>query len=285
MIVLRCALFFSLSLSAVFVNADTALDEYNATLSEAEHSAQAQLLLGLLLKDCDSFLDVEGWKGFEELVDRARKRLSEDFDTWEANARRRFGACHGLIDSFASADEYLEMQLSWVERSIESGSALAQLIRHHEREREYSSQQSLRAAGVVQSSIETEKPPVYDFLHHVRESLFEAYEYGHPRLQWEALFYVHVKFRKAEDEVLGTSESHAITPQQEHEMLALRTAADEMPWEYLSCKYQKDCDASIFFEYVGEIYSDEEIGQFIDTASYYERCIEAGDWVSLDLQG
>ena len=262
--------------------AETALDIYEANLKEAEHSAQAQLLLSLTLQDCRSLSDIDGQDRFETMVEEVSAMGIADFSQWEADVRKRWAWCEDLLEKFGG-DDYGALEKAWLAKSVASGSSLGALIEFNDRLNQRSFQQSLTDFGADVDVIE--RPVLDDFTSHLRRALADSFESGDARLKRAALFQVHLKFRKDELSAISESDSgsRTLTPQDEHELGALRSGNQEMPWNFLTCKYSRSCTTAAFAAAIGDYFSQSQIQSFRETAEYYERCIEAGDWVSLGL--
>lgn len=268
-----------LPLTAGFAHAeaDTALDLYRDNLAKSEHSAQAELLVSLILSDCRSLSDIDGRQGFQAMVTEGRSKKYVFGDEWEVDVRERWAWCEGLLEALAGED-FRALELRWIQSAMNSGSPTAALIHRRNLASERRRQQFIEGVSEASDS------PVANFpLETLRNALIEAYDYGDPRLTRAALFEVHVKRRHDEAMALGGDPDSPITTDEAHELAALRNTKDELPWDYLSCKYERRCTDAIFVEQMGEWFSDAEILQFMDTAAYYERCIKAKDWVSLGL--
>ncbi len=276
---LRIAIFLPCLLIAMTAASGSALDVYNQALIDVEDSQHTPLLLYLTLDDCRSFLGTKGWDEVEAMIERAKLYGLDDFEAWEADVRERFGWCADLLAKFDTKADYEAQQARWLQQSVDSGSTLAEAIQYHNHEQVYAIQQHLQYQGREMDPLEASANVDVDDL--VQKALLEAYAHGSARLKQAAIDQVFYKFRKDEAEALGASTYFTPTPQQEHELQVLRSGTDEIPWEYLSCKYLRGCTFARFAEYLGDTYTQREIENFVAIAEYYERCIEAGDWLSL----
>lgn len=270
--------------SAASGAAETALDIYQANLKKADHSAQAQLLLSLTLQDCRSLSDIDGQDRFESMIDEGRALGFADFREWESDVRGRWAWCRNLVAEFCG-EGYEDLEKEWLQKSVDGGFPLAILIDFQDRDSSWTFQRAMAQSGVEVELEVAQKPRLDHFLGLLRTSLVAAYESGEGRLKQAALYQVHVKFRRDEERIIsaGGSDDPILTPQEEHELMALRSVNDEYPWEVLSCKYSRQCSEETMTEYLTKYFSDAEIQSFRETAVYYERCIEARDWVSLGL--
>ncbi|EAQ98777.2 hypothetical protein [Congregibacter litoralis] len=263
------------------VNAKNALDEYNGLRKEAEHSSLAQLKLKLILDDCKSLLGIADSQEFEAMVESVKANNDDFFDEWEVDVRRQYDKCGTLITSFKSEEGYSAQRRRWLQKSVKGGSVLAKLIALDEESKRYTFNRQLRSKGLTEEVVE--KPCMDNFEELLCGALSEAYEHGDQRLKQAAIFQVHRKFRYDESAAIGASDYEVISAEHEHALRALRSETDELPWEYLSCKYSQACTIKMFADHLLEGYGITEIDDVVAIADYYERCITAKDWVALGL--